>query len=50
MNPTHDLPSRRQLDEAWRRVAAALHPRRQRPTRRPLTWLAVSEERSCSRN
>ncbi|MBA2956201.1 hypothetical protein HZF07_20940 [Nocardioides sp. CGMCC 1.13656] len=49
MNPTHDLPSRRQLDEAWRRVAAALHTRH-RPTRRPLTWLAVSEERSCSRD
>jgi hypothetical protein len=49
MEPRHDLPSGRELAEAWQRIEVALTARH-RAARRPLTWLAVSEDRTCSRD
>lgn len=47
MNSKHDLPTGRQIEEAWRRVEAALHARR--PVDRRLPWEATAEERRCYR-
>lgn len=46
MNPRHDLPSGRELEEAWRRVERALHGTRGR--RRPPRRTTAPEELTCS--
>jgi hypothetical protein len=48
MTETYDLPTGRQIEEAWRGVEAVLRSRRRRIDRRRLIVLVASEELTCS--